>query len=145
MDLDFTEEQDLLRETVRNLCERHASVSIVRALEDDPQGYPLPFWQQLGQLGLTGLLLPEKYGGAGQAMLEGAVLYDELGRSLAPSPHFANAGRCCARAATRRRPNGCRASRAATRSWAPPGSSRRAASARAACSSGPPPTGTASA
>jgi alkylation response protein AidB-like acyl-CoA dehydrogenase len=91
MDLDFTEEQELLRETVRGLCERHVPVSVVRAMEDDATGFPEPFWKQLGELGLTGLLLPEQYGGGGQTALEGAVLYEEIGRALAPSPHFASA------------------------------------------------------
>jgi alkylation response protein AidB-like acyl-CoA dehydrogenase len=91
MDLEFTEEQELLRETVRGLCERHVPVSVVRAMEDDPVGYPEVFWKQLGELGLTGLLLPERYGGAGQTALEGAILYEEIGRALAPSPHFASA------------------------------------------------------
>ena len=91
MDLDFTEEQELLRETVRGLCDRHVPVSVVRTMEDDATGYPEAFWKQLGDLGLTGLLLPEQYGGGGQTALEGAVLYEELGRALAPSPHFPSA------------------------------------------------------
>ena len=40
MDLDFTAEQELLRETVRGVCARHAGLDVVRALEDDPVGYP---------------------------------------------------------------------------------------------------------
>ena len=91
MDLELTEEQELLRGTVRGVCERHVPVSVVRAMEDDPVGYPEVFWKQLGELGLTGLLLPEEYGGAGQTAIEGAILYEELGRALAPSPHFASA------------------------------------------------------
>ena len=91
MDLEFTEEQELLRETVRGLCERHVPYSVVRAMEDDPTGFPQDFWKQLGSLGLTGLLLPEEYGGGGQSMLEGVILYEELGRALAPSPHFGSA------------------------------------------------------
>jgi alkylation response protein AidB-like acyl-CoA dehydrogenase len=57
-------------------------------MEDDPVGYPPGFWKQLGELGLLGLTLPEKYGGADQSALEAAVVYEELGRSLSPSPHF---------------------------------------------------------
>lgn len=45
----------------------------------------------MGELGLLGLLIPEAYGGAAQGLLEGALVYEELGRSLAPSPHFASA------------------------------------------------------
>ncbi len=88
MDLDFTEEQEMLREMVRGMCAEYASLEVVRKMEDDPVGYAPGFWKQLGELGLLGLTLPEKYGGADQSALEAAVVYEELGRSLSPSPHF---------------------------------------------------------
>ena len=88
MDLDFTEEQEMLRETVRGVCEKHASLSVVRELEDDPMGYPESFWTQLGELGLLGLTISEANGGSGMTMLDAVVVYEELGRALAPSPHF---------------------------------------------------------
>ncbi|MDD1762982.1 MAG: acyl-CoA dehydrogenase family protein, partial [Methanothrix sp.] len=88
MDLDFTEEQQMLRDTVRGLCGECAPISVVRAMEDDPIGYPEKLWKQMGALGLAGLTLPEQYGGSGQSALEGAIVYEEIGRSLAPSPHF---------------------------------------------------------
>jgi alkylation response protein AidB-like acyl-CoA dehydrogenase len=91
MDLNFTEEQEMLRDTVRGLCNQHASIAVVRAMEDDPIGYPAPLWKQLGALGLLGLTLPEAYGGAGQSALEAMIVYEELGRALAPSPHFVSA------------------------------------------------------
>jgi alkylation response protein AidB-like acyl-CoA dehydrogenase len=88
LDLTFDQEQEMLREVVRSLCTTHAPLGVVRELEDDPVGYPASLWQQLAALDLTGLLLPEDHGGAGMSLLEGIVLYEELGRSLAPSPHF---------------------------------------------------------
>ncbi len=91
MDLSFTEEQQLLRDTIRGLCERYAPLSVVRALEDDPRGYPEDLWRELGSLGLVGLLLPEEHGGGGQSAVEGAILYEEMGRALAPTPHFPSA------------------------------------------------------
>jgi len=91
MDLDFTEEQEMLRRTVRQVCSDAAPVAVVRAIEDDPVGYPAGLWKQLAELGVLGLTLPEAYGGGGQSAIEGAILYEELGRSLAPSPHFVSA------------------------------------------------------
>jgi alkylation response protein AidB-like acyl-CoA dehydrogenase len=88
MDLDLTPEQELLRDTVRGLCARHAGLDVVRQLEDDPAGYPEKFWLQLAELGLLGLTIPEAWGGSGMSMLDAAVVYQELGRALAPSPHF---------------------------------------------------------
>ncbi len=90
MDLDFSEEQQLLRDMVRGVCAEYADFEAVRACEDDATGYPEEFWKQLGELGLLGILIPENCGGSGQSLLEAAIVYEEFGRSLAPSPHFAS-------------------------------------------------------
>ena len=74
MDLDFSEEQDMLREMVRGLCSTAASLESVRALEDDPTGYDPEFWAQLAALDLTGLMIPEEFGGSGMTALEGAIV-----------------------------------------------------------------------
>jgi alkylation response protein AidB-like acyl-CoA dehydrogenase len=91
MDLDRTEEQEMLRELVRGVCNSYSPLSVVRALEDDPIGYPTELWKQLGALDLIGLMIPSAYGGSDMTALEGAVVYEELGRALAPSPHFVSA------------------------------------------------------
>jgi alkylation response protein AidB-like acyl-CoA dehydrogenase len=82
MDLDFNEEQQMLRETVQRLCAECAPISVVREMEDDPTGYPEKLWKQMAELGLTGLTLPEEYGGSGQSFVEAAIMYEELGRAL---------------------------------------------------------------
>lgn len=88
MDLDFSEEQEMLREMVRGVCAEHASIEVVRQCEDDAVGYPKELWKQLGDLGVNGLMIPEAYGGGGMSVLEGVIAYEEFGRSLAPTPHF---------------------------------------------------------
>ncbi|MGB6059878.1 MAG: acyl-CoA dehydrogenase family protein [Microthrixaceae bacterium] len=88
LNLDFTEEQDMLRDMVRGLLTQYASNEAVRAAEDDPTGYSSELWTQLGELDLLGLLLPAQYGGSEMSMLEGVILYEELGRALAPTPHL---------------------------------------------------------
>ena len=60
-------------------------------MEDDPVGYPAELWVQFGELDLIGLLLPEEYGGSAMSLVEGVALYEELGRALAPTPHFVSA------------------------------------------------------
>ena len=88
MDLKWTDEQDALREAVRDFCGKHASPEVVRSLEDDPTGYRDDTWRELAKMELLGLTIPEKYGGVGQTALETVVLYEEFGRALLPSPHF---------------------------------------------------------
>ena len=88
MDLEFSEEQQALREMVRGVVSEHAPLDVVRKLEDDPKGFPAALWKQLAELGVLGVLIPEEYGGAGQTLLEAAIVYEELGRGLAPSPHL---------------------------------------------------------
>jgi alkylation response protein AidB-like acyl-CoA dehydrogenase len=91
LDLDFDQEQELLRQTVRDVLARHCPLDVVRAMEDDPVGYPSALWTQLAELDLIGLLLPEEYGGSAMSLIEGVALYEELGRALAPTPHFVSA------------------------------------------------------
>jgi alkylation response protein AidB-like acyl-CoA dehydrogenase len=91
LDLDFSPEQEMLRQTTRDVLTRHCSLDVVRDMEDSPSGYPLPLWTQLGDLDLIGLLLPEEFGGSGMTLVEGVALYQELGRALAPTPHFVSA------------------------------------------------------
>ena len=88
MDLDFTAEQEMLREAVSGVCARYAGLDVVRQMENDPVGYPEKFWEQLAELGLLGMTVPEEHGGSGMSMVDAAVVYTELGRALAPSPHF---------------------------------------------------------
>jgi alkylation response protein AidB-like acyl-CoA dehydrogenase len=91
LDLDFDQEQELLRQTARDVLARHSPLEVVRQMEDDPVGYPGALWTQLGELDLIGLLLPDEYGGSGMSLIEGVALYEELGRALAPTPHFVSA------------------------------------------------------
>ncbi len=89
MDLAFTDEQDMLRKAVRSLCADAADS--VRAMENDPKGFDDDFWQGLAAMGLTGLMTSEALGGSDMGLLDAVVVYEELGRSLVPSPHLASA------------------------------------------------------
>jgi len=88
MDLDLTEEQQMIVNMARGMLEEYSSIEIVREMEDDPKGYPDALWKQMSELGLNGLLIPENHGGGGQTLVEGALFYEEIGRAMAPTPHF---------------------------------------------------------
>jgi len=59
-------------------------------MEDDPVGYPADLWKKLAEVGVLGVTIPEAWGGSGMTMIEAVVVYEELGRALAPVPHFAS-------------------------------------------------------
>ena len=88
LDLTFSPEQEMLRETVRGVVAATSPLSVVRELEDDPRGYSPELWKQLAHLDLIGLQLPEEFGGSGMTTLETVVVYEEFGRAIVPSPHF---------------------------------------------------------
>lgn len=88
MDLDFSAEQELLRESVRRTIDRHGGLDSVRALENDVIGYSPRLWQQLGDLGVLGVMIGEQHGGSGMTMVDAGVVYEELGRALVSSPHL---------------------------------------------------------
>jgi alkylation response protein AidB-like acyl-CoA dehydrogenase len=88
MDLDLSEEQQMIVDMSRSMLEKHSTIEIVRSMEDDPKGFPDDLWKQMSELGLNGLLIPESHGGGGQGLVEGALVYEELGRAMAPTPHF---------------------------------------------------------
>jgi alkylation response protein AidB-like acyl-CoA dehydrogenase len=58
MDLDLSEEQEMLRDMVRGVCAEFAPMDTVREVEDDPTGYPAELWKQFAEGGLCGILIP---------------------------------------------------------------------------------------
>jgi alkylation response protein AidB-like acyl-CoA dehydrogenase len=88
LNLDFTEEQHALREAVRRMLLHECSTKIVRQMENDPVGYPQKLWSALTAIGLPGLTLSETAGGLGQDTVALAIVYEEFGRALCPSPHL---------------------------------------------------------
>jgi alkylation response protein AidB-like acyl-CoA dehydrogenase len=87
----FTEEQQDLRDMVRRFLAEKSPVSEVRRLMATEAGYDPAAWAQLGQLGLAGLTIPEKYGGAGCGPVEQLVACEEMGAALLCAPYLASA------------------------------------------------------
>ncbi len=92
MDLEFSDDQELLRDSVRRfLADRTPVDSFVRGQLDDARGTTDDVWRGLASLGVTGLLVPEEHGGAGMGMVDAAVALEELGRALYPGPFASSA------------------------------------------------------
>jgi alkylation response protein AidB-like acyl-CoA dehydrogenase len=82
-----SEERELLRETVAALVEKHASPGAVRAATESQRGYDESLWKLLcEQVGAAALVVPEELGGAGGELADAAVVLEELGRALVPTP-----------------------------------------------------------
>ncbi len=85
MQLDFTEDQDELREGVRSVLQRECTMAAVRELAE--KGTPLDaLWRHMVELGWPALTVPEAAGGLGLGFVEVAVVAEELGRAVAPGP-----------------------------------------------------------
>jgi acyl-CoA dehydrogenase len=80
------EEHALLRAEARRWLDERFPIARVRALADGEAGEDPADWKELAALGWLGLVVPEKYGGAGLGALHLAVLLEETGRRLLPSP-----------------------------------------------------------
>lgn len=92
MNLELTEEQLALRDTVgRFLSERAALSTHVRDLLDDAVGTTDALWRGLAELGVTGLLVAPQYGGAGATLTEAGVVGERLGAALNPGPWVSSA------------------------------------------------------
>ena len=76
LDFRFTEEQEMLRRTVRDFAEEVVRPNFMKY--DDSQEFPLDIMKQAGELGLLGLLVPEKYDGTGLGYVEYAMVVDEI-------------------------------------------------------------------
>ncbi len=88
MNFAFSEEQEMLRDTVRSFLDAKAPSEKVRELMETDAGYDPDLWSQIAEQGWQAMHIPEEYGGAGFGYLELVILMEEMGRSLFPSPFF---------------------------------------------------------
>ena len=78
MDFELSDEQRLLRDTVRDFARQE--VAPVAADLDREKRFPYELVAKLGELGLMGIPLPQEYGGGGADTLSYAIAIEELGR-----------------------------------------------------------------
>jgi alkylation response protein AidB-like acyl-CoA dehydrogenase len=85
-----SEEHDQLRQVVRAFLSEKSASADVRRLIEAGERRDEQVWSQLaGQLGLTGIAVPEQYGGAGCGPVELAIVLEEMGAALLVAPYFA--------------------------------------------------------
>jgi alkylation response protein AidB-like acyl-CoA dehydrogenase len=87
---DLTDEQQAIRSTARDFLAARYKSERIRELADSELGFEQSDWQEMAELGWTGLAFPEEWGGHGLGIVDLAVLFEEMGHSLAPSPLLSN-------------------------------------------------------
>ena len=90
MYFDLTDEQQAIRATAKDFLAARYKSDRIRELADSETGFEQSDWDEMAELGWTGLALPEEWGGQGLGIVDLAVLFEEMGYALAPSPLFSN-------------------------------------------------------
>src|SRR5258707_15736943 len=86
MDFGLTEEQQQLKDSARELLAGECPTTAVRTAMASDDGTLPELYREIAKLGWTGLIVPEKFGGAGLGMLDMAVLLEEQGYAAMPGP-----------------------------------------------------------
>ena len=87
MDIGFTEEQELLRDTARKFLDSQCPTKFVREMMATDAAVTEEFWRQLADNGWLGITYPEDAGGSGLGLVDLVVLMEEIGRAVMPGPY----------------------------------------------------------
>src|SRR5438067_6714254 len=87
MDIGFSEEQELLRDTARKFLDSECTTKFVREMMATEAAVTDAFWQQIADNGWLGIAYPEEDGGSGLGLVDLVVLMEEIGRAVMPGPY----------------------------------------------------------
>jgi alkylation response protein AidB-like acyl-CoA dehydrogenase len=90
----LSDDQKMLQDTAASFLADEGAISKqLRHWRDTgcTDGYGTALWKQFGELGLTGIVIPESQGGLGLGATEAALVLEEIGRNLTPSPFLTTA------------------------------------------------------
>jgi alkylation response protein AidB-like acyl-CoA dehydrogenase len=90
MYFDLTDEQEAIRSTAHDFLASRFKSERMREIAGSDDGTDEAGWKEMAELGWAGLALPEEWGGQGLGTVDLAVLFEEMGYALAPSPLFSN-------------------------------------------------------
>ncbi len=88
MDIQFTEEQELLRNSVQRLLRDQYDFEARRKIVATEGGWSRTQWDRFAELGLLAAPLPEEFGGLGRRSLAAMIIMQEFGRNLVVEPFF---------------------------------------------------------
>jgi alkylation response protein AidB-like acyl-CoA dehydrogenase len=88
MDFGFSDDQEALRQSAREVLTDKAGPAAYRKAMDSKTGTDEALWKTVGDLGWAGVAIDEAHGGLGLGLIELVILMEETGRALAPVPFF---------------------------------------------------------
>ena len=91
MDFNFSEEQQLLADTVQRFVREHYSFEARRAILKSNDGWSRDLWAELAGLGITALNVPEAHGGLGGGPVDTMLVMNAMGTGLVVEPYLAAA------------------------------------------------------
>ena len=93
MKLVLNEEQQMLSDSAKDFAANRTPVNHFRSLRDnnDPLNWDKDVWKEMVDLGWSGILIPEEFGGSDFGLAGISVIMQEVGKTLTPSPLFATA------------------------------------------------------
>ena len=86
MDFTFSDEQTALQELARKILADHLTHERLKTIEATPEWFDRKVWAELAKADLLGIALPEDVGGGGLGFIELCLLFEEIGRAVAPVP-----------------------------------------------------------
>jgi alkylation response protein AidB-like acyl-CoA dehydrogenase len=84
----FSDDEQAIKRTAREFLGSRYPAATVRALAESDRGFTDEQWQELVELGWSGVVVPEELDGLGLGAVELVVIAEEMGYALAPSPWF---------------------------------------------------------
>jgi alkylation response protein AidB-like acyl-CoA dehydrogenase len=90
MYFDLNDEQQAIKSTAHDFLASRFKSERIREIAESESGFDESGWKEMAELGWAGLALPEEWGGQGLGIVELAVLFEEMGYALAPSPLLSN-------------------------------------------------------
>jgi alkylation response protein AidB-like acyl-CoA dehydrogenase len=91
MHFGLTEDQELLQQTVREFAAKELPPPRLRAIFESNTGNDSALWRGAAEVGIAGLIAPERHGGAGLELLDLALVFEVLGETAMPGPFLGHA------------------------------------------------------
>ena len=78
MNFEFTEEQEMLRQTAQRFCEKELNREYCRWLDENVNFVPKELWNKFADIGFLGMNIPKEYDGLGLGVTENIIVMEEL-------------------------------------------------------------------